>query len=240
MARKSIAGLALTGLALMFGAPSPVLGEVPKPDAVPAAPKAPALRTAAPPGYCAFNPKAEENSGLQTGFRPGVEGSTELVAMFVPCAELDRAKAGHTSWVPDWVALETNTVTLPADDDRIAGTRGAVEMLCKDAQYAHSKIDAPTFEAKAEMAHKGLSAEHPVIYFGVIGEEQGVCYLSSLRLETDSLGAPHRLLSVVGFMTSGDRWVHLSAHRETPDASTAGDVFALVQRSAQEFMRDNP
>lgn len=214
--------------------------EVPKPGATEDKALSAPLHTAPLPGYCAFDPKAGDSVGLQTAFRQGVRDVTQLVAMYVPCAELERAKAGRTNWLPDWIAIETNPVTLPADDDRIAGTRGAVEMLCQDSQVLHRKIDAPAFAGKAEMAHKGLSPEKRVIYFGVVGEERGVCYLSSLRLETDGTGTEHRLLTVVGFMVAGDRWVHLSAQRETPDGSTADGVFALARQGVEEFLRLNP
>jgi hypothetical protein len=89
------------------------------------------------------------------------------------------------------------------------------------------------------MAHKGLSVDKPVIYFGVIGEDAGACYLASLRLENDSTGTPHRLLAVFAFMVAGDRWVYLSTTSETPDASTAADVLELAKSSAKDFMKLN-
>lgn len=213
--------------------------EVPKPGPAGAAPKPAPIVTEAPAGYCGFDPKAETSVGLKTGFKSGLGEETQLVAMFVPCATLERAKAGQTNWLPDWVTIETNIVTKASDDDRIVDTRDAVEQLCKDAQTAHSKIAAETFTAKAAMAHAGISAEKPVIYFGVIGEDEGVCYLSSLRLESDATGATHRLLAVFAFMLAGDRWVYLSTNGETPDASTAADVLELAKATAKDFMKLN-
>ena len=90
------------------------------------------------------------------------------------------------------------------------------------------------------MAHNGLSDAKPVIYFGVIGEDTGVCYLASLRLEKDSTGSAHRLLAVFAFMLAGERWVYLSTTSETPDASTAADVLELAKASAKNFMKLNP
>lgn len=213
--------------------------EVPQPGQAGVKPEAAPIQTQAPEGYCAFDPNAETSVGLKTGFKPGLGAETQLVAMFVPCAALERAKAGQTNWLPDWLAVETNIVTKPGDDDRIVGTRGAVEQLCKDAQTAHSKLAADTFTAKAAMAHNGLSEAKPVIYFGVVGEDAGVCYLASLRLEKDSTGLPHRVLAVFAFMLAGDRWVYLSTNGETPDASTAADVLELAKATAKEFMKLN-
>ena len=227
-------------LVFTLAACAAVLAEVPKQGAVGGAPVQAAILTQAPNGYCAFDPKAETSTGLKTGFKSGLGEETQLVAMFVHCGALERAKAGHTSWLPDWVAVETNVVTKPGDDERIVGTRGAVELLCKDAQTAHPKIAAETFTAKADMAHKGLSADKPIIYFGVIGEDEGVCYLASLRMENDQTGTPHRLLAVFAFMLAGERWVYLSTNRDTPDASTAADVLQTAKSAAQDFMRLNP
>jgi hypothetical protein len=198
------------------------------------------IKTEAPQGYCAFDPHASTSTGLITGFKPGLQGETALVAMFVPCSTLDRVKAGRTNWLPDWIAVETNTATKAGDDERLADTGGAVELLCKDAQTAHSKIAAETFTAKAAMAHAGLSAQKPIIYFGVVGEDAGVCYLSSLRLEKDSTGTSHRLLAVFAFVLAGNRWVYLSATRETDDASTAADVLYMAKSAVKDFMRVNP
>jgi hypothetical protein len=204
------------------------------------APSEAPIQVAAPEGYCPFNPNDESSRGLLTGFKPGLGRETPLVAMYVRCEDLSRAKAGHTNWLPDWFAIETNIVTKPADDDRIVGSRGAVELLCKDAQVAHSKIDATSFAAKTEMAHKGLSETNPVIYFGVIGDEPGVCYMASLRIEKDTTGNEHRLLAVFAFLLAGERWVYLSTTREAADAAIAEEVFEHAKRRTVAFKGLNP
>jgi hypothetical protein len=195
----------------------------------------------APPGLCAFEPGALENTGLVTGFKPGVKDASVLLALFVPCDTLKMARAGSVSWLPEWAAFEKNTLTMPSDDERnTQGTgREAVRTLCHDAEARHWQIDAVTFEAKTAAAHRSLSEQNPVVYFGVIGHDAGACFMASLSLETDPAGVKHRLLNVFAFMAVGDVWVYHTTRRLAADASTAEQTLFTAKTAARAFLRDN-
>ncbi len=200
-----------------------------------------ALTISAPPGHCAFEPAAPENAGLKTGFKPGLQEATQLVALFVPCDALHLAKAGLTTWLPEWVAFEKNAITMPSDDERNTNgtSREAVDTLCRDAQTRHWQIEAQTFEAKTASAHKSLSDQRPVVYFGVVGNDPEVCYMASLTLEGDPAGRNHPMLNVFAFMAVGDTWVYQTVRRRADDASGAQEVLYDAKNGARDFLRGN-
>jgi len=234
--KQTLAILAL--LALCTGRP---LAWAADPDLAGAQPAPRVLLTSPPAGHCTFDPQAAGNAGLATGFKPGVKDASELVALYVPCDQLERAKAGHVAWLPEWVAIEKNAVTMPSDDERNGkGTsRQAVDTLCRDAQARHWQIDAETFEAKTAAAHKSLSAERPVVYFGVVSNDPQACFMASLTLESDPLGGRHRMLNIFAFMAIGNTWIYHTTRRLAEDASQAQEILYLAKTDARLFLKRN-
>jgi hypothetical protein len=212
----------------------PALAETPHP-----------FNMTAPPGQCAFEPAAAGNAGLSTGFKPGLPLTNVLVAMFVPCDQLERAKAGRTAWLPEWMAIEKNAVTIPSDDERLVESKSAgqprspVDLLCRDAQDRHWKIDAETFEGKTASALKSLTDANPQVFFGVIGQDRGTCYMASLTLEPEPNGAKHKMLNVFAIMAAGDTWVYHTTRRFSDDASNAQETLYIAKNAARALLREN-
>jgi hypothetical protein len=165
------------------------------------------------------------------------------LALFVPCTALEAARAGRVEWMPEWVAVEKNTVTYPSDDERSLGTHGAVKQLCEDAQSArwgHLRYEGADFAELVQKARAKLSPETPEVFLGVIGEEEYACYLSALRIVLSPSGKPQRFLIVTAFMQAGDRWVTQSIRRELTDARDAATgLLAAAKREAKSFADKN-
>lgn len=205
------------------------------------------IRVSAPEGYCAFNPDDPKVSGVKTGFQPGVEHATNLLAMYVPCPALQQVAVTQQGWLPEWFAYETNYIVFPETDDladpvtRQSRPRahGAVAQLCIDAQTGHPRVAGETFAAQVAAAHQLLSAAKPVIYLGVVDEDPGACYLSQLRLESGSPGDYKRLLTVTAFMQAGGKWVYQSVRVHMPSALPADAVLARSKDVARQFIDAN-
>jgi hypothetical protein len=203
----------------------------------------PVLTFEAPDGHCAFDAPKLGVPGHETGFKPGLKSGTELLALYVPCAALDAARAGTAEWLPEWVAFEKNTVTYPSDDERSLGSHGAVKQLCRDAQSAnwgHPKYDGADFAEMVKTANAKLSLETPEIFLGVVGEEDHACYLAALRIVYSPSGKALRFLNVQAFMQAGDRWVTQSFRREFSDAPEAAQsMFAAAKKESKAFSDKN-
>jgi hypothetical protein len=203
----------------------------------------PVLMLEAPDGHCAYDTAQASRPGYLTGFEPGLKSGTELLALYVPCAALDAARAGTAEWLPEWVAFEKNTVTYPSDDDRSLGTHGAVKQLCRDAQSAkwgHPQYAGADFAAMVKSASAKLSLEMPEVFLGVVGEDDHACYLAALRIVYSPSGTAVRVLSVQAFMQAGDRWVTQSIRRELGDAPEhAQSVFASAKSGSKAFADKN-
>lgn len=205
------------------------------------------VRVAPPEGYCAFDVNDPKSADIRTGFKPGVENATNLLALYIPCAELKAVTEAKTGWLPEWLAYETNTIVFPDSDDPQDPIRmqsrprgqGAVAQLCIDAQVGHPKVAGATFEAQVAAAQMRLSIDTPVIYIGVVGEEPGACFLSQLRLETGSPGHYRRLLTVTAFMQAGGKWVYQSVRVRAPDAATATVTLDRAKAVARGFIEAN-
>lgn len=203
----------------------------------------PVLSLDAPDGHCAYDAPKVGVPGHETGFEPGLKSGTELLALYVPCAALDAARAGTAEWLPEWVAFEKNTVTYPSDDARSLGSHGAVKQLCRDAQSAnwgHPKYEGADFAEMVKTANAKLSLETPEIFLGVVGEDDHACYLAALRIVYSPSGKALRFLNVQAFMQAGDRWVTQSYRRELSDAPGAAQaVFASAKKEAKGFSDKN-
>lgn len=203
----------------------------------------PVLTLDAPDGHCVYDRAATGSGGYETGFQPGLKSGTELLALYVPCADLQAAQAGTVEWLPEWVAFEKNTVTYPSDDARSLGTHGAVQQLCVDAQSAqwgHPKYDGADFAEMVKTASAKLSLETPEIFLGVVGEDDHACYLAALRIVYSPSGQAERFLIVAAFMQAGDRWVTQSFRRTLRDAaSDATAHFAAVKKESKAFSDKN-
>jgi hypothetical protein len=203
----------------------------------------PVLVLEAPKGHCAYDAAKASAPGHATGFEPGLKSGTELMALYVPCPALEAARAGTAEWLPEWIAIEKNTVTYPSDDARSLGTHGAVKQLCRDAQSAqwgHPRYDGADFGEMVKAASAKLSYDKPEIFLGVIGEEEHACYLSSLRIVFSPSGKPQRVLIVAAFMQAGDRWVTQSFRRELGDAPVvAQSIFAAAKTESKSFADKN-
>jgi hypothetical protein len=204
----------------------------------------PVLTLEAPDGHCAYDAhQAGEAAGHETGFQPGLKSGTELLALYVPCAALEAARAGTAEWLPEWVAFEKNIVTYPSDDERSLGSYGAVKQLCRDAQstqWGHSTYDGADFAEMVKTASAKLSIEKPEIFLGVVGEEEHACYLSALRIVYSPSGKAQRFLIVAAFMQAGDRWVTQSIRRQLSDApADATAHFAAAKKEAKAFSDKN-
>lgn len=203
----------------------------------------PVLAVEPPAGHCAYDAAEATKAGLQTGFEPGLKSGTELVALYVPCTSLEAARAGTLEWLPEWVSIEKNTVTYPSDDDRSLGTHGAVRQLCQDAQSArwgHPRNGDKDFAALVKDASARLSYDSPVIFLGVIGEEDHACYLAALRIVFSPSGKAQRFLVVTAFMQAGDRWVTQSIRRELGETRAAAEaLFADAKRESKSFAERN-
>jgi hypothetical protein len=203
----------------------------------------PVLMLDAPDGHCAYDAPQAGVPGHETGFEPGLKSGTELLALYVPCAALDAARAGTAEWLPEWVAFEKNTVTYPSDDARSLGSHGAVKQLCQDAQSAnwgHPKYDGADFAEMVKTANAKLSLETPEIFLGVVGEDDHACYLAALRIVYSPSGKALRFLNVQAFMQAGDRWVTQSFRRELSDEPAAAQsVFASAKKESKAFSDKN-
>lgn len=203
----------------------------------------PILKLEAPEGHCDYSGSKTDAGGRETGFEPGLKSGTELLALYVPCAALEAARAGTVDWLPEWVAFEKNTVTYPSDDDRSLGSHGAVKQLCRDAQSAnwgHPKYDGADFADMVKTASAKLTLETPEVFLGVVGEDDHACYLAALRIVYSPSGTALRFLNVQAFMQAGDRWVTQSFRRELSDVPEAASaLFAAAKKQAKQFSDKN-
>jgi hypothetical protein len=207
----------------------------------------PVLDLEAPAGHCRIDGSQARSPGHATGFEPGLKSGMELLALYVPSGALEAARAGALEWLPEWIAIEKNTVTYPSDDGRSLGTFGAVRQLCRDArsaEFGHARNETSDFAAVVAQAHGRLSTKTPVVFLGVIGEEDHACFISSLRLEFSPSGNPQRFLVVTAFMQTADRWVIQSVRREMPvppEAAPQGaeDVLRTAKTAAKVFFDRN-
>jgi hypothetical protein len=206
-----------------------------------AAEPVPAIRTLPAPGDCAFDVHHPDNRHLKTGYQQGVARSTMLVAMFVPCAALEKARAGSSGvlpWLPEWVTVEANGTPVEPEDR--TDTFKTVAKLCRDARVGHPAPMAPTFDAMVAKGHAALDSRAAVVHFGVVGEEPGLCYLASLRAETSPAGVSARLLTVTAFMVTARQWVYHSMRRQAVPGEAAEPMLELAKTAARDFLAANP
>lgn len=188
--------------------------------------KEPTIEIETPKDFCKFDISQQNRQGFATGYEPGLKQGTSLIALFVPCRSLNAAQIGQAEWLPEWIAYEKNTVTYPSDDTRSLGTRGAVKRLCEDARlqkYGHPTYQNTNLSKLVLDAQMKLNIENPIIFFGVIHEEDRVCYLSSLRLLSSPSGQKRKFLIITAFMQTGDRWIYQTLRRDIP-SSTKEDI----------------
>ena len=237
----------LTSVAFAAAAAGTVVPGQAAPSASPPQPETvspePVLALEPPDGHCVVDTAEASKPGLETAFEPGLKSGTELLALYVPCPSLAAARAGTVEWLPEWVAIEKNTVTYPSDDDRSLGTHGAVRQLCKDAQSArwgHPSNAGADFATLVTEGSARLSYDTPVIFLGVVGEDENACYLSALRIVFSPSGKPQRFLIVTAFMQAGDRWVMQSSRRELGQTREAAEAqFADAKRQTRSFSERN-
>jgi hypothetical protein len=203
----------------------------------------PVLAIQPPEGHCAYDAAEGTKPGFETGFEAGLKSGTELLALYVPCTSLAAARAGTLEWLPEWVAIEKNTVTYPSDDDRSLGTHGAVQQLCQDAQSArwgHPRNAGKDFATLVKNASARLSYDTPVVFLGVVGEEEHACYIAATRIVFSPSGKAQRFLVVTAFMQAGDRWVTQSTRRELGETRSAVEaLFADARRESKLFAERN-
>lgn len=242
---RSIAALAVAW-PLVLGAPA-LADVIPHPDAD-AMVTEPDLHLDPPDGHCLFDAATRSENRFDTGFKPGLKSGTVLLAFYVPCVALQAAEDGTAEWLPEWVAIEKNTVTFPSDDARRLGPHGAVRQLCEDAQSAqwgHLRSTNTDINAQVAEALTRLSLEKPVVFLGVIGEDDDACYLAALQLIFSPSGEQGRYLVVQAFMQAGDRWVTQSVRRAVPAVlpsegpATPAEVYAASRRAARAFAEKN-
>jgi hypothetical protein len=203
----------------------------------------PVLILEAPAGHCAYDASKTGKPTWSTGFEPGLKSGTELVALYVPCVALQAVRSGTAEWLPEWVAIEKNTVTYPSDDERSLGSHGAVKRLCEDAQssrWGHPRYMGEDFATLVQKAGEKLSSSTPVVFLGVIGEDEHACYLSAVRVVNSPSGKPLKFLIVTAFMQAGDRWVTQSFRRElqsTRDGAEA--VLTSAKKESKSFSDKN-
>ncbi len=205
------------------------------------------IRISAPDGYCAFNPNDPASVNIKTGFQPGVDHATSLLALYVPCPALDATRETLKGWLPEWLAYESNYIVFPDVEDPSDPVRmqsrptayNSVAQLCIAAQTNHPRVDGDTFAAQVAAAHRLLSIDRPVIYIGVVGDDPGACFLSQLRLESGGPGDFKRLLTVTAFMQAAGKWVYQSVRVHAPDASMAAAALLRSKATAQAFIEAN-
>jgi hypothetical protein len=190
-------------------------------------------------GDCLFDASHPDHAAIATGYRDGVKGATDLIAMYVPCLSLQRAlgKATATAWLPEWLTYEVNRVGLELE--QWAQPSATIAQLCQDARTGHPSAGGYDFAAAVERAHTTLSLEKPVVYFGVIGEEIGACYLAALRLEQGPAGTAQRQLTVTAFMLAAQQWVYQSVRRNSDAGGRHDDVLQLARTTARAFLDTN-
>lgn len=222
--------------------------EVSPPTAMGKGADEPVFELEAPDGHCVLESKAADGAPAATGFEPGLKSGTVLMAFYVPCDRLEAVAAGRADWFPEWVAIEKNTVTFPSDDTRSLGAHGAVRQLCADAQSAqwgHPQNGGRDLSVMVTDAHARLSLEKPVVFLGVIGEEEHACYLAALQLDYSPSGQPERFLMVTAFMQAGDRWVTQSVRRAAPASAGTepgrdpSDIYEVSRKAARSFTEKN-
>lgn len=208
----------------------------------------PSIEIETPKEFCKLDGNFNTKQGYSTGYEPGLKSGTTLIALFVPCRSLNAAEKGQVEWLPEWIAFEKNTVTFPSDDARTLGTSGAVKQLCEDARltkYGHPTYENSSLPELVEEAHERLNLKNPVIFFGVIHEEERICFLSSLRLLFSPSGKSQRFLLVTALMQTGDRWIYQNLRREVhagPKKIIYEDAAAVLQEAkiiAQAFIKKN-
>ncbi|MFM7084084.1 MAG: hypothetical protein ACKOW3_03630 [Hyphomicrobium sp.] len=207
----------------------------------------PTIEIETPNEFCKYDMSQRGKSGYETGYEPGLKKGTSLIALYVPCLSLEAADKGKAEWLPEWIAYEKNIVTFPSDDTRSLGTRGAVKQLCNDARlqkYGHPSYQNTNLVQLVVEAYEKLNKENPVIFFGVIHEEERVCYLSSLRLLYSPSGQQHKFLVVTAFMQTGDRWIYQTLRREVPSQpndlqSKVANCLEQTKNVAQAFVKKN-
>lgn len=194
-----------------------------------------ALRIGPRPGYCALDPA---DRALNTGFEAGVPRATVLVAIYAPCSDVARARRGDALWLPEWLAYETNTLEI--DEDARQSGFATVRQLCSDAQTGHPAPLAAGFEAMVAAGHEQLDrSSRSVIYFGVVAEDFGACFLGSLKRETAPSGTEARVLTVTAFMIVGSRWVYQSLRRLSATPAAADDMLVAARAAARSFLLEN-
>jgi hypothetical protein len=188
-------------------------------------------------GDCRFDIAHPDHLSLTTGYKAGVKDATDLVDMFVPCLSLQSAYAGGAAWLPEWVAYEVNREGL--DAEQWAAPAATIAKLCQDARTGHPAPIAQDFVAMVEKGHAALERAVPVVYFGVVGEDPGVCYLASLRAEESPRGERHRFLTVTAFMLASQQWVYQSVRRTSLQGQAHDGVYELARTTARAFLMQN-
>lgn len=190
-------------------------------------------------GDCLFDASHPDNSAIATGYRDGVKGATDLVAIYVPCLSLQRALDANPApvWICEWLSYEVNRIGL--EPEQWKAPSATIAQLCQGARTGHPTAGGFGFAAAVERGHAKLSPQTPVVYFGVIGEEIGACYLAALRLEQGPTGATQRQLTVTAFMLAAQQWVYQSVRRNSDAGGRHEEVLALARSTARAFLDKN-
>jgi hypothetical protein len=199
-----------------------------------------ALQASPGTGDCAFDINHPDNRQYKTGYTSGVANATRLIAMYVPCTSLEQARAGSAGplpWLPEWVTVEANRILV--DEEQHADPLTTVATLCRQARVGHPAPIAPDFDAMVLKGHAALDGKTPVVHFGVIGEEPGVCFLGSLRTEMGPAGIEGRFLTVTAFMVAARQWVYHSVRRHSVPTNPASPILQQAQASARTFLAAN-
>lgn len=229
---RAATGVSCLVACLLVVSSPPSLGRVTEDG--PAAALDTGIRVAPADGYCVLD---AADQGLKTGFATGVARATVLVAMHAPCGALEAARTGKATWLPEWLAYEVNSFEID-EADRAAGL-ATVAQLCRDARTGHPSPIASDFSAMVDIAHGRLNESAPVVYFGVVAEEPGACFLATLKRETSPKGDEARVLTVTAFMVAGRRWVYQSLRRLSASAASADSVLAMSRAEAHRFIESN-
>jgi hypothetical protein len=224
-------GLASLALALSISA-LPVLAEV-------IADQPRTITTVQGHGDCLFDASHPDHAAIATGYRDGVKGATDLIAMYVPCLSLQRALDANPApvWLSEWLSYEVNRIGL--EPEQWSQPAATIAQLCQDARTGHPSAGGYDFTAAVERAHTTLSPDKPVVYFGVIGEEIGACYLAALRLEQRPAGAAQRQLTVTAFMLAARQWIYQSVRRNSDAGGRHDEVLQLARATARAFLDKN-
>jgi hypothetical protein len=191
-----------------------------------------------PEGYCSFDASAAENAIYQTDFKQGLEGSSTLAALFVPCAAAAMSGrqpvSAEAAWLPEWMSIETNPIPFTEDMDAAPG--GLTASMCGSGGGRHLVLAGDGFSDMVATSHSLVSITRPVIYFGVVGEDLGACYIATLTLSQGPTGEYRRFLTVTSIFVADKQWIYVSRRAHAPYTEPADALLQSVRSSTKAFL----